>query len=57
MTAIEIAIGVTSGFWFVVCCAAMIRTKHFPAYIEEVFVANAAVLGTVWFAARLWGFA
>lgn len=54
MTAIEIAIGMTSGFWFGACCAAMIRMER--VYTEHIVILAASMFGSTWFIARLWGF-
>lgn len=57
MTALEIAIGMTSAMWLGVCCGAMIRSKMERVYTEHLVICTTSFFGTVWFAARLWGFA
>lgn len=57
MTAIEIAIGMTSAMWLGVCCAAMIRSEMERVYTEHLVILAASKFGIVWFGARLWGFA
>lgn len=57
MTAIEVAIGVTSVLWLGACCAAMIRSEMERVYTEHLFILAASKFGIVWFGARPWGFA
>jgi hypothetical protein len=55
MSALEIAIGVTSAFWLGACAALMVYADR--VYAAFIVVGTAAMLVTVWFVARLWGFA
>lgn len=59
MTAIEIAIGATSAFLFVVWPIGIANIDSREEQLEAKGLALwiAATIGTVWFIARLWGFA